>query len=274
MVSGGPLVMSQHDRQIVESSPAGSGGDLSIGRASHVGMVREANEDSLGMFAPDDPEVLANRGTLFVVADGMGGVAGGAEASRIAVDIVLREYFGQPLDTEVDEALRHAFERANSAVHQAASVHEAHHGMGTTATAVALVGRSATVAHVGDSRAYLVRDGLIVQLTDDHSLVATLVKGGSLTRQEAREHVLSNVITRCIGPQEEIDVDVVGPIEAWAGDRFVLCSDGLHGTVTNEEIAAVATADTPQVACDRLIAWANERGGQDNITVQIIAVNG
>lgn len=250
------------------------GSDLSFGHMTNVGMVREANEDALGMHTPDDPDLYARRGLLFVVADGMGGVAGGATASHIAVDVVLREYFARRLNDSIDVALQHAFEQANQAVYTAAINDPDHHGMGTTVTALALKRRSATVAHVGDSRAYLIRDGLIVQITEDHSLVQSLVKGGSITKREAREHELANVITRCIGPQSTVDIDIIGPIEAWVDDCFVLCSDGLHSLLTNDEIAEMAVASTPQLACEAMVDKANERGGHDNITVQIIAING
>lgn len=255
-------------------SPSVAGNDLSIGHRTDVGMVREANEDALGMRAPDDPELLSLRGMLFVVADGMGGVAGGATASHIAVDVVLGEYFERAPEGSINAALLHAFEAANQAVHTAAFDDPGHHGMGTTATALALNRRSATIAHVGDSRAYLIRDGLIVQITEDHSLVQSLVKGGSITKREAREHELANVITRCIGPQREVDIDVIGPIEAWVDDRFVLCSDGLHSLLTNNEIAEMAGASTPQLACEAMVDKVNERGGHDNITVQIILIDG
>lgn len=248
------------------------GGDISIGHASHVGMVRDENEDAMGMRVPDEPELLARLGKLFIVADGMGGVAGGAAASHIAVDVVLREYYSGEADVEA--ALYNAFKKANHAVYQAANNEQGHHGMGTTATAISLVGCKVSVAHVGDSRAYLIRDGLIVQITEDHSLVATLVKGGSITKKEARGHELSNVITRCIGPHPEVDIDVIGPIEAWVDDRFLLCSDGLHSLLTPDEIVEIVMSARPQNACDTLVQKANERGGHDNVTVQIIAING
>lgn len=244
---------------------------LSFGSLTDVGVVRSENQDAMGFRVPDDPEDMAGKGALFIVADGMGGHKGGATASRLAVKTILDRYFisraGEPGDR-----IRSAIEAANQAVLQKSQIDKDLDGMGTTVVALIFRPPHAYVAHVGDSRAYLVRSGSIRQLTKDHSLVQQWVDQGVMKPDEARHSGRKNVLTRVVGSRESVEVDMRSPPHTLApGDTFVLCSDGLHGLVEDDEIRRTTTEMDPQEACSRLVTLARDRGGPDNITVQIVS---
>jgi protein phosphatase len=234
---------------------------LRSGSASHVGRVRALNEDRA-------VESL----TLYAVADGMGGHAGGEVAARTAVDALADSFSRQPTARGLVEAMR----QANTAVFQQSLVEEDLRGMGTTLVAVALVhtddGDRLVLANVGDSRAYRYRDGSIEQLTMDHSVAEQLVARGEITAAEAAVHPHRHILTRAlgIGPEVEVDVWQIVPVE---GDRYLLCSDGLSNEVSSERIGGVleSTRD-PQDAAEVLVRLANEHGGSDNITVVVVDV--
>ncbi len=221
-----------------------------------TGRQRRANEDSL----------LA-RSPLFVVADGMGGAQAGEVASRIAV-----ESFNHGLDAaaEPELALSALALAANSRIHELSHSNAEHAGMGTTLTAVYVGEQEVVIAHVGDSRAYCLRDGELLRLTDDHSLVDELVRQGRLTPEEAVEHPQRSVITRALGPEVTVEIDTRS-FPARAGDVYLLCSDGLTTMVGEAELAAVLLAN-PRLsdAGEALIATANQAGGRDNITVLLL----
>ncbi|HEX9161905.1 MAG TPA: Stp1/IreP family PP2C-type Ser/Thr phosphatase, partial [Thermoanaerobaculia bacterium] len=203
---------------------------------------------------------------LLIVADGMGGHRGGATASRLAAETVQSQYVGG--DTaDVAEALREALLRANERVFNEAETNEELHGMGTTTSVLLVRGRQAWFAHVGDSRIYLIRDGGIHQLTEDHSLVASMVREGLLTSKEAENHPRRNVLQRSLGIAAEVEIDVSGPLDVQEHDTFVICSDGLHGVVKTEEIKAIADGRPIGRAADELVNLALERGGPDNVTL-------
>jgi serine/threonine protein phosphatase PrpC len=236
-----------------------------------VGCVREINEDSGRLIRPSDPAQLAAKGTLLIVADGMGGHSAGEVASQLAVECVSRLYYES--DAGPGEALRRAVEEANRQIHEAAAEDEAKHGMGTTCTALAICGGEAVAAHVGDSRLYMLRDRQLYQLSEDHSAVNEMVKLGLITREQARTHEDKNVILRALGTSPEVEVSTVAPFGVRAGDRYLLCSDGLYDLVLDDEIAAVLSeAEDIHAAGASLINLARERGGHDNITVGIIAI--
>jgi PPM family protein phosphatase len=252
----------------------GGGADLEIVASVRTdkGCVREANEDSGRFVRPNDPKLLAAKGALMIVADGMGGHSAGEVASQMAVETVSRLYYEAPGD-DPQGALVAAVAEANRRIHAAAAADEAKHGMGTTCTALALRGGAAFGAHVGDSRLYLLRGGGAYQLSEDHSHVMEMVRQGLLTKEEARTHEDKNVILRALGTAPEVEVSAVAPVEARAGDFFLVCSDGLHDLVLDDEIArVVASAGDEHAACERLIALAKERGGHDNITVGLVGV--
>ena len=248
-----------------------------------VGRTREHNEDA---FVVADlttgnatllPEVrrhvVGGRGTMFMVADGMGGAAAGEIASAMAIEIVLRELQsawsrGAEASPEAfARALRRAATTANSEIHEYALTHPEFRGMGTTATVAGLLGDTLYLAQVGDSRAYLVRDGVARQITKDQSLMQKLVEAGELTEEEAEVSERRNIILQALGPEATVKVDLTHQ-RVRPGDTLVLCSDGLSGQVTRDEIARYATEEADLVAlCKRLIDRANETGGPDNITV-------
>lgn len=245
--------------------------DLVVGMLSDVGCIRELNEDSGTYIQPDDPELLRSKGLLIVVADGMGGHSAGEVASRLAVDVITRAYYEDEGDPR--SALENAFHEANNAIHKAAEKDASKNGMGTTCTALVLQNGTAISAHVGDSRLYLVREGAIYLMTEDHSAVMEMVKAGLITLEQARHHPEKNVILRAMGSHAEVEVTTwQEPFPVRAGDHFLLCSDGLYDLVEDEEIKGMVMLSAPPTACERLIALAKERGGHDNITVGIVSL--
>jgi protein phosphatase len=243
---------------------------IKMGVRTDLGRIRENNEDKSDFYEPEDPTLLAARGCLYAVADGMGGHAAGQIASEMALKNVLSSYYDSETD-EIPNALLEALFTANTTVHNVATMVAERNGMGTTMTAAVVAEDRVYVGQVGDSRAYLIRDGAIRQVTFDHSWVAEQVRMGTLTPEEAETSPYRNVITRSIGTQPEVDPDVFVE-EALAGDIWVLCSDGLTGHVQDEEIRLIASTQPPTEAARQLIELANSRGGRDNITVLIFQI--
>lgn len=245
-----------------------------LGNISDVGRERSKNEDYFGYCEPEDETLFAKKGRLAIIADGMGGMAGGYAASRIAVEMVREEYLAHAAD-EPRDALRAAIEAANAAIRKRAAEDTAYRGMGTTLTALVLKGGAAYIAQVGDSRAYRIRKGAIEQLTEDQTKINRLVKEGALTPEEGLAHPEANILSQAVGSRDSIDVDVsLPPQPTMSGDIFLLCSDGLHNLVAADEMAQIAGSQSPNDACRALVDLANERGGHDNITVQILEVAG
>jgi len=234
-----------------------------------VGQVRSANQDSFLVNEPD---------SLFIVADGMGGHAGGEIASQLCVEEITsyvkehKDVFKttEHPDIRVSNVLADSVNHASTKIYERALENPALKGMGTTATTFKIIDGHAYCAHVGDSRMYLIRCGLIYQMTNDHSLVSEQVRAGILTEEEAELHHLRNVITRSVGYQEEEDVDTTS-FQLEDGDLLALCSDGLHGKISDKEISQIITESEGE-AVDKLIAMANERGGEDNITVVVVKI--
>ncbi|MDQ2902569.1 MAG: Stp1/IreP family PP2C-type Ser/Thr phosphatase [Chloroflexota bacterium] len=244
---------------------------LDVAQLTDVGRRREHNEDNMAYVIPKDMQVMAAKGSLFIVADGMGGHAAGEVASEIAVDTVSNVYY-QDDSEDVAVALVHAIKRANAAIHQRAAENMLRSGMGTTCVATVLRANMAYIANVGDSRAYLVRGGQARQVSQDHSWVAEQVRAGLLTEDQARTHAQRNVITRSLGTQPDVDIDIfTEPLEE--GDSLVLCTDGLSGLVTEEELQHIINQFLPQESVYHLVERANENGGPDNITAIVIHVN-
>jgi serine/threonine protein phosphatase PrpC len=242
-----------------ESSPLEA---LHTAGASDVGRVRSVNQDTLHELHDAD-----GARHLLIVADGMGGHRGGEVASRLAVDSIVQSVDGS--GTPPSELLQRALEGANLEVFEASCNDADLRGMGTTVVAMLFDETDrAWVAHVGDSRAYLLRGNELTQLTDDHSVVGELVRRGQLTSEEARVHPQSNEILRAIGTQPDVEVDLK-EIAIEPGDRYLLCSDGLSGMLPDPQIAEELGASPPTEAVRRLIDLANEAGGTDNITVQV-----
>ena len=248
-----------------------------------LGRTRDHNEDRFLVAdlsrreASLQPAVrvhqIGERGSLFVVADGMGGAAAGELASQMATETIYQQMvraWGTEREVTAQRfayRLKEAVEVANEQIHAYAAAHPEVRGMGTTTTAVGVLADHFFLSQVGDSRAYLIRNGQAVQLTRDQSLMQRLVEAGELTEEEAARSERRNIILQALGPDARVKVDLTHQ-EVRKGDILVLCSDGLTGTVKKEEIATVATRERDLLAaCDKLIALANERGGPDNITV-------
>lgn len=233
--------------------------NLKVGAKTDVGLVREANEDS---YLVDTP--------LFVVADGMGGHIAGDIASATAIELI-SAHAG---DASADDpgSLAVLIKEANLAILKKAESDPQLSGMGTTCTLVLFDAETAHIAHVGDSRAYLFRNGELEQLTDDHTLVGRLVREGKLRPEEAAHHPQRSVITRALGVDDEVHVDL-SAIDIGEGDRVLICSDGLSSMVEPAQIAEMLESESdPQQAADRLVSLANSAGGEDNITVIVVDV--
>ncbi|HZS54373.1 MAG TPA: Stp1/IreP family PP2C-type Ser/Thr phosphatase [Bryobacteraceae bacterium] len=245
---------------------------VSTSVATDKGCVRELNEDCCGVVQPAEAAILDHKGVLIVLADGMGGYRAGEIASRIAVESVAREYYISA--DEPKEALTSAFQDANSQIHNLSLTHSELNGMGTTCTALVILGRVAYSAHAGDSRLYLVRSGSIYQMTEDHSVVSALVKQGALTFESARNHPARNLILKALGTHATVNIATWDqPLPVHSGDCFVLCSDGLHDAVSAEEICLATQSGEAAAACECLVATARSRGGADNITVAVARVD-
>jgi protein phosphatase len=247
------------------------------GGVSDVGRVRTNNEDSFRVVEPLN---------LFILSDGMGGEAHGEVASAMAVETV-EEYCRNPETSKEDsgvtlhgvasdswmpqtKVLQNAVFQANFRIHESAQKHPEQRGMGATLTAGWLNGTKLSIAHVGDSRAYLLRTGNLQQLTNDHSLVAEQVRRGILTRQQAEESEMQSVLLRALGANADVDVEV-DEVEVMSRDVLLFCSDGLTRMVTEPEIAGKLQAETDaKVAAQKLVDLANERGGLDNVTVIVV----
>ena len=255
-----------------------------------VGRTREHNEDSFVVadlttnVASLQPSVrrhrVGPRGSLFMVADGMGGAAAGEIASQMATEIVLRELRthwmtqDNPSAEEFARCLKKAAQSANSAIHAYASSHQEYRGMGTTATIAGLLDDTLYLCQIGDSRGYLIRDGVARQITKDQSLMQKLIEAGELTEEEAAQSERRNIILQALGPEANIKVDLTFQ-QLRKGDTLMLCSDGLSGQVTKDDIAEVCGKEKDLVqACKRLIDLANEAGGPDNITVIVARFDG
>lgn len=238
-----------------------------------LGCHRQNNEDNLAYWEPQDDAEFRNLGRFAVVADGMGGAEGGQFASSIAVNTVC-EVYAAPGPEHPQERLVSAFHQANHRVQEEARAKPLLRGMGTTLTACAVVEKKLYFAHVGDSRLFLVRAGEARQLTRDHSLVARLIESGSIRPEEAETHPQKHVLTAAIGVVEDLQPDAPpDPIDLQAKDVLVLCSDGLWGQMTPVEIAGIVTSSSPEPACKALVQLAKERGGPDNITVQVLRLS-
>ncbi|MFQ5824504.1 MAG: Stp1/IreP family PP2C-type Ser/Thr phosphatase [bacterium] len=245
---------------------------ITFGSDTHRGLIRTDNQDYCGKYPEDSLKLFSPTGQLFLVADGMGGHMGGREASHMAVSIIQQVYFSN-LSGDIPKSLHKAFETANEKIYQVATSNPNLHRMGTTCTVLALKDDKAFIAHVGDSRAYLINRNKIEQLTQDHSHVAEMRRQGILTEEEAKVHPDRSILTRALGVDSTVEVDAINNIPLIAGEYFLLCSDGL-AKVDNKEIKSIILSKTPQQACERLVHLANERGGEDNVTTQVIRING
>ena len=244
--------------------------DVRFGAQTDLGRVRENNEDKFAFFEPEEPEIMAVKGSLYAVADGMGGHSSGQIASEIGLKTLLKSYYGDP-NEDVSASLCSSLRMANSYIYDAGRMIVGREGMGTTCICLVLRDDDAYIGHVGDSRLYLIRGGEIRQVSEDHSWIAEQVRRGALTADEAQNSPFRNVITRSLGAAADVEPDVYQE-KLQRDDVFVLCSDGLSGYVTDAEILEIAGSWSPAMASLKLIDRANDNGGGDNITVLIVAV--
>jgi PPM family protein phosphatase len=246
---------------------------IEVAILSDIGCQRSNNEDSYLYWEPADDLEFQRKGRLAVIADGMGGHDGGQEASRLAVETV-RELYEQAFGDDPQEVLLECFASAHKRILFYAEQHLEFHGMGTTCTAIVIRGRQLYFAHVGDSRLYLVRGGQISRLTRDHSYVARLVESGIVRAEDAEKHPQRHILTAALGAGQQVAVDAGRGIALQDGDDLILCTDGLWGVVNEEELEHIVSAKTktPAESCAALVKLARERGGPDNITVQLLRV--
>lgn len=245
---------------------------MEVAGLTDVGRVRENNEDSYLYWEPASDRDFERKGRLAVIADGMGGYEGGQEASRLAVE-TLREVYDRVVQGNPQAALLEAMATAHDRIRDYAERHSDLRGMGTTCTAVVIRARELYFAHVGDSRLYLVREGKICLLTRDHSYVNRLVESGIVRPEDAEKHPQRHILTAALGSGVEVAMDgAEKTLTLQTGDELVLCTDGLWGVMSEEELKGSLTGRTPAEACATLLKLALERGGPDNITLQVLRV--
>jgi serine/threonine protein phosphatase PrpC len=239
---------------------------------SEIGHARENNEDKFDFYEPDEEPLLAARGSVYLVCDGMGGHNAGQIASELAAKQFLHAYYH--LGGTAQEAARHAILQAHHYIAEMASKIPSRYGMGTTLTALILKQDEGILAHVGDSRCYRLREGVFEQLSRDHTLVARLVEQGIITPEQAKYHPQRNVIRQAVGvadPTEPLEPDIE-TFALQAGDLYLLCSDGLTDMVDDAEIEAILRDEPPTRAAWRLVDRALANGGRDNITVVLVQI--
>jgi protein phosphatase len=245
---------------------------IELANLSDLGRERENNEDYFCYAEPEEEQLFLFKGRLAVVADGMGGEAGGATASRLAVDTVRQTYYSCS-ERDPQACLIQAFQAAHQVISKYAQEHAGLRGMGTTCSAIVIVGGSAHFAHIGDSRLYLVRDHSISQLTRDHTAVNRLIEEGVISPDEAGNHPQRHLLTSALTAQGEGRADFSpAPISLELNDLLILCTDGLWAQISDSELLSTVQNNTPTKACRELIEVARDRGGPDNITVQIIRI--
>jgi len=244
---------------------------ISYHGASDIGLVRTENQDSFGKFPMDSEDLYQPKGLLYIIADGMGGHAGGKKASQLALSVVSQDYFSLS-SNNISDCLQGAFKSANSKIYQSSEDELQFKRMGTTCTALILEKDFAYIAHVGDSRIYRVTHEKIEQLTQDHTQVAEMYRKGILSKEEAKHHPFKSVLIRALGIEPEVEIDIKKNIQVKPEEYYVLCSDGL-ANVKKEEIREIVLTKSPENACEDLINLANQRGGHDNVTVLIIKTN-
>jgi len=251
---------------------------IEVSNQSDIGCVRTNNEDSFGYWEPEDDQLFLRKGRLAVVADGMGGYEGGQEASRLAVETLMAVY-RDSAGNDPQQALVEALQSAHEHIREYSVAHPELRGMGTTCTAAAIVRSTVEGAqydalyyvHVGDTRLYLIRDGQITRVTRDHSYVGRLLEAGMISEEEAEKHPQRNILTAALGTNPDLIMDSpVNPEPLRPEDVLLICTDGLWGQMRDAEILSAVQNKSVEKAGRELIDLARQRGGPDNITVEIL----
>ena len=278
-------ILGEPPRNTLESSPSwistarrsasGHMLDLEFVERTDVGRIRDHNEDYLGYASPATPAQVRTHGWLFVLADGVGGHEKGEVASKTAVDSMVHEFHNCKDGESHSAVLQRLVQQANTRIFEAAVAGgRGSAGMATTIVACALRYDRVSVAHVGDSRCYLIRNGKAAQITRDHTFASEQVRMGLVTAQEAADGLTSHILSRSLGTELIANIDT-NDHQIFPGDVLLLCSDGLHGLVEASEMAAVSGhGQDLRLAAEKLVALANDRGGSDNISVQLIRIRG
>jgi serine/threonine protein phosphatase PrpC len=245
---------------------------IELANLTDVGLERDSNEDYFGYWEPENDEEFRHKGRLAVVADGMGGHEGGEEASRLAVEAVCQAYRESSADSQ--NALVAGFRSGHERIRQFARENSHLLGMGTTCTAFSLTANDLCYAHVGDSRLYLIRGGVLTQLTNDHSRVMDMVHAGILLPPDAEGHPDRNVLTRALGVGDELQAEIPQQaIPLQCGDTLLLCTDGLWSLVGDQQLLEVLQNYSPTDACKELVRRSKACGAPDNITLQVLKMN-
>ena len=246
---------------------------LHASQRTDIGPQRKTNEDRMITVIPEDTQVLAQKGALFIVADGLGGHTKGEVASEIAVNAV-RDYYYADTNEDNGASLQAAMKHANALVYQAnmaKSLQDPNQMMGTTCVAAVLQGDSVYVANVGDSRAYIIRAGQVLQISLDHTPQAEQLRAGTITEEQAQA-MANNQITRCLGIQADEEVDLFKePVQE--GDILVLCTDGLNKAISDAEIRSIVEQYSPEESVDKLVELANQQSGADNVTAIVVRIS-
>jgi serine/threonine protein phosphatase PrpC len=243
---------------------------IEVASLTDVGLQRANNEDSYLYWEPEDDGDFQEKGRLGIIADGMGGYEGGQEASRLAVQTV-REAYGNAINNDPRVALYEAFTLAHARIQSYAQEHIELQGMGTTCTALAILDRRLYFAHVGDSRLYLIRNRIVSKITRDHSYVSRLVESGIVRSEDAETHPQRHILTAALGSGSEVIPDVSpSPTLLEDGDAIILCTDGLWGQITEKELVLAVEGASAEQVCLALAKLALDRGGPDNITLQVL----
>lgn len=250
-------------------------GNLKVIVLSDLGNIRTNNEDMGMFFKVADENIIREKGYLLIVADGMGGHQAGEVASKMAADIISREYFKQTGNGSVEKNLLKVFTLANKNIFEKASSQKAYYGMGTTCTALVVIDQTVYFAHVGDSRAYLQKGNSIIQITEDHTYVQELVNSGDITPEEAAIHPKRNILTNAMGTKPDLRIDTGKcKFNFENNDRLLLCSDGLYDYLNDNELKDILHDNLLKNAAEYLVQEAKTRGGHDNITVVIAEKSG
>jgi protein phosphatase len=243
---------------------------IELAALTDVGCQRENNEDRYSYWEPASDQQFTLKGRLAIVADGMGGYEGGQEASRIAVQAI-EEIYAKAASGDPRSWLLQGFQSAHSRIQEEAGRDLDLHGMGTTCTAIALLGHQLYFAHVGDSRLYLVRDSSLSRLTQDHSYVGRLVQSGAIRAEDAESHPQRHILTAALGAGNTVAPDSPEePLALQAGDVLMLCTDGLWSLLTDADILKAVNGNECEESCRILVETAKQRGGPDNITVELL----